>query len=525
MVDEWPRVIYVPAARTSDWNGLITAAPRLAPAAHGLRVHITTLNCIFHLCAMLPLLGFNNLILLSLYNKRDNDIDPFGIAHLAKVLHLFPLLQRLEIDLETPSGDNSGLGVLVDAAARHLPELRSLSLRSVRADGSRALRDALASRAWPHLQVRRGGCGPARLARGQPSTRVRRVRCATVALDPSETLRPTPNAPARKPPQELVAEWPSPQAVESLGSPACPAGLAVLALPSLTGGAYGAALRVLGAGAAAGRLRCLRQLCLLFGYDNDEMLTVEDVRALRGVELAALESLVVKRISAGADEDPAPHLAAMRLPRLQRLKVDVCSFEAAAALAAAPWMAGVEELAISGDAGAPPLGHWLKAMAAVPLPSLRVLLLHVFSPTDQARPAGVASQLDLVRVLADAPWLPRLTGLRLKFSYACAGKVSAGKASAQKTWAALAAAPLHSLRRLAVSDMLNFHSTRYGAAMMRAAVVGVEHMAAAPWLPRLDALELPDDKKDALATAARRFPTLVQLQARGALRFGMATTW
>ncbi|KIZ06837.1 hypothetical protein MNEG_1106 [Monoraphidium neglectum] len=338
-------------------------------------------------------------------------------------------------------------------------------------------------------------------------------------------LRPTPFAPAREPPQELGAERVSPETAEVLGSPACPAGLTSLVLSILTGRAYGVALQALSAAAAAGRLRCLRQLLLSFGDDDDEMLTVEDVRALRGVELPALESLVVERISAGADEDPAPHLAAMRLPRLRRLKVDVCSSEAAAALAAAPWMAGVEELAVSGDADVAASGHWLKALAAVPLPSLRVLLLHVFSPTDQARPAGVASQLDLVRVLADAPWLPRLTGLRLKFPYACAGKVSAGKASAQKTWAALAAAPLHSLRRLAVSDMLDFHSTRDGAAMMRAAVVGVEHMAAAPWLPRLHALELPRDEKDALATAARRFPTLVQLQARGALRFGMAPTW
>jgi hypothetical protein len=314
--------------------------------------------------------------------------------------------------------------------------------------------------------------------------------------------------------------------VEVLGSPACPAGLTAIVLSILTGRAYGVALQALSAAAAAGRLRCLRQLLLSFGDDDDDMLTVEDVRALRGVELPALESLVVDRISAGADEDPAPHLAAMRLPRLRRLKVDVCSFAAAAAFAAAPWMAGVEELAISGDADVAASGHWLKALAAVPLPSLRVLLLHVSSPTDQARPARVASQLDLVRVLADAPWLPRLTGLCFECPYACAGKVSAGKASGQKTWAALAAAPLHSLRRLAVSNMVvGLYSTRYRAAMMRAAVVGVKHMAAAPWLPHLDALELPRDEQDALATAVRRFPTLVQLQARGALRFGMATTW
>jgi hypothetical protein len=302
---------------------------------------------------------------------------------------------------------------------------------------------------------------------------------------------------------------------------ACPAGLTVLTLPLLTGGAYGAALRALSAAAAAGRLRCLRQLLLLFGDDDDEMLTVEDVRALRGVELPALVSLVVDRISAGADEDPAPHLAAMRLPRLRRLEVDVCSFEAAAALAAAPWMAGVEELAISGDADVAASGHWLKALAAVLLPSLRILHLKVSSPTAQARPARVASQLDVVRILADAPWLPRLTGLRLQCPYACQEE-----ASAQRAWAALAAAPLHSLRRLAVPDMFwGLYSTRYSppcAAMMRAAVVGVECMAAAPWLPNLDALELPQDYEEALAIAARRSPAFVQLQARGAVRFGDA---
>jgi hypothetical protein len=521
IVDEWPRVIHIAAVHAPHWDGLVAAAPRLAPAARTLRVHISTEYCMVLLATVLPLLGFKNLVSLSLYTDWDQDVDPDGIADLAECLPLFPRLERLEIDLDTPLRETCGLGVLVDAAARHLPELRSLSLRSVRADGSRALRDALASSAWPHLQVLRGGCGPGRLARGQPSMWVCRMRFASTRDMRARMHRDAPpcQTPACGSPQELAAERLAPEAAEVLG--ACPAGLTVLTLPLLTGGAYGAALRALSAAAAAGRLRCLRQLLLLFGDDDDEMLTVEDVRALRGVELPALVSLVVDRISAGADEDPAPHLAAMRLPRLRRLEVDVCSFEAAAALAAAPWMAGVEELAISGDADVAASGHWLKALAAVLLPSLRILHLKVSSPTAQARPARVASQLDVVRILADAPWLPRLTGLRLQCPYACQEE-----ASAQRAWAALAAAPLHSLRRLAVPDMFwGLYSTRYSppcAAMMRAAVVGVECMAAAPWLPNLDALELPQDYEEALAIAARRSPAFVQLQARGAVRFGDA---
>jgi hypothetical protein len=297
--------------------------------------------------------------------------------------------------------------------------------------------------------------------------------------------------------------------------------LTALALPLLTATAYGAALRALGAAAAVGQLRCLRQLLLLFGYEDEIMLTVEDVRALRGVELPALESLVVHKIGQYADKDPATHLAAMRLPRLRRLKIDVCSFEAAAALAAAPWMAGVEELAIFGDSIVSLTGHWLKVLAAVPLPSLRVLRIRMSPPIDRTFSPRFLSQRNLVRVLAHALWLPRLTGLRLKCEYS-----SRDEASAQRAWAALAAAPLHSLRRLAVADMFEgLYSTRDiapCAAMMRAAVVGVERMAAAGWLPQLDALELPQDYKGALATAARRFPTFEQLQARGALRFGAA---
>jgi hypothetical protein len=167
IVDEWPRVIHIAAAHEPDCDGLVAAAPRLASAAHALRIHISSEHFMVDLAAVLPLLGFKNLISLSLYTNEFEDVDPHRVNSLAECLPLFPRLQRLEIDLDNFfMVETHKPGVLVNAAARHLPELRSLSLGIVDDDGSRALRDALSSRAWPHLQVRHQGCGPARLARG-----------------------------------------------------------------------------------------------------------------------------------------------------------------------------------------------------------------------------------------------------------------------------------------------------------------------------------------------------------------------
>jgi hypothetical protein len=283
----------------------------------------------------------------------------------------------------------------------------------------------------------------------------------------------------------------------------CPAGLRACVLDQIKGDGYSAALNALMAGPA--RFASLRHLSLA-GRERAVLSDAVAPCGLRGVELPSLETFLLHSIRWAPGEDPAPHLAAMKLPRLRTLWLDITCFKAVSTLAAAPWMAGVEELGMTGEINVTSQQqHWLEALKSEPLPSLKALHAGAVLPDDEEPSPKDGRQrmlpVDILRLLAQSPWLPHLTCLTLRF-YALRDDAEAAAA-----WAALAAAPLHSLRRLDVGCMLQLTKR----------TLAVRGLAKAPWLTRLEALRLPDIFMGEVAQAARALPVYRELEARGAL--------
>jgi hypothetical protein len=189
--------------------------------------------------------------------------------------------------------------------------------------------------------------------------------------------------------------------------------------------------------------------------------------------------------------------ATAELPRLRSLVVsEGLSYDGVAQLFAGPpsWASSLEALDLSHYplSGSRPGA----VLARAPLHSLRSLRLRAYG----ARAFSSCPTDDAMQSLARAPWLSGLTEL----SFA----VEALLGPAPAAWAELAAAPLSSLRRL---ELRCCADTGFGA---RAAAA----LAAAPWLPRLELLDVTGASEAALG-ALRASAAFNELQRRRAAIF------
>jgi hypothetical protein len=190
--------------------------------------------------------------------------------------------------------------------------------------------------------------------------------------------------------------------------------------------------------------------------------------------------------------------ATAELPRLRSLVVsEGLSDDGVAGLFAGPpsWASSLQALDLSHCVPRPG-PHVGAVLARAPLHALRSLRLRA----REGPPTAVCPNDDTMQSLARAPWLSGLTELSF------AGEALLCPAPAAR--AELAAAPLSSLRRL---ELRQCTSLGFGA---RAAAV----LAAAPWLPSLELLDVTGASKEALS-ALRASAAFIELQRRRAAIF------
>jgi hypothetical protein len=234
----------------------------------------------------------------------------------------------------------------------------------------------------------------------------------------------------------------------------------------------------------------LRSLELSCGYIPQ---SAPDTRPPRLV-FKGLQTLTIHN-NALAD---AARFATAELPRLRSLLVvsEGLSDGVVARLFAGPpsWASSLDALNLSHHplSGSRPGA----VLACAPLHALRSLRLRAYGgPAFSACPTD-----DTVQSLARAPWLSGLT--ELSFSdHALLGRSPAA-------WAELAAAPLLSLRRLELRCCADMEIGADAAAAL----------AAAPWLPRLELLDLTGAPEEALG-ALRASAAFRDLQRRRAAIF------